>query len=255
MIRKENTNNDNVSLKKSIFNELKIKLSNSTFHGLPKIVKNESLIIRIFWILLIITSLLLCLYLLISSIINYHKHDVTLSMKNIEELPTTFPAVTICNINAFNEVYAKNFIEDNVPFARCFYHSNKSEFNECFNSTSKKNVFNGFLGEARRIIASKNLTQNERKKLGFDIKEMLVSCQYNREPCDASNFTWYWNNRYGNCYTFNKGDQNTPLLKTSLTGDLNGLELELTCGMTEINIYISNSPLILLIFKFHQINR
>jgi hypothetical protein len=55
---------------------------------------------------------------------------------------------------------------------------------------------------------------------------MTISCQFQFSgiQCNASNdFIHFWDNQYGNCYTFN-GDSSK---KTSATGEVTGLELEL----------------------------
>ena len=55
--------------------------------------------------------------------------------------------------------------------------------------------------------------------------DMLISCEYNGDACDASNFTSYLDGRYGQCFTFNY-NMSKPLY-TSATVTSVGLELEL----------------------------
>jgi hypothetical protein len=83
-------------------------------------------------------------------------------------------------------------------------------------------------------MAASNLSETQRKYYGYDLlRDMLVYCQYLKTPCGSKNFTWFWSSTYGNCYTFNKIiDLNNPqkVLKTSVSGDLSGLQLELVCS-------------------------
>ncbi len=58
---------------------------------------------------------------------------------------------------------------------------------------------------------------------------MLISCKYNVSLCSEINgdFKKFWNNIYGNCYTFNIEEK----VLTYLTGDQNGLHLEMIVSL------------------------
>jgi hypothetical protein len=169
----------------------------------------------------VITSFSYCFYSLVQCFINFYKYEVTVSIKNVDELPSRFPAITICNINPFNEVYALGYIQQNVPFANCFNLTNTTQFNNCFNTNSVPKAFSAFIKNLKVFMAASNLSETQRKYYGYDLlRDMLVYCQYLKTP-------------YGNCYTFNKIiDLNNPqkVLKTSVSGDLSGLQLELVCS-------------------------
>ena len=222
------------SFKKAFHKKISLWLQYSTFHGLPNIGKNNNYIIRLVWLTFVVTSFSYCFYSLVQCFVNFYKYEVTVSIKNVDELPSTFPAVTLCNINPFNEAYALDYINQNVPFANCFNLTNVTEFNHCFNSDSVPKAFTGFVQNVKLFMAARNLSETERKYFGYDLlRDMLVFCQYFRRPCGPNNFTWFWSNTYGNCYTFNKiVNLNNPqqVLKTSVSGDLNGLQLELVSG-------------------------
>ena len=81
---------------------------------------------------------------------------------------------------------------------------------------------------------------------GFKLTDMLISCTYSGQACSASDFFWYYDFFYGNCYRFNGGpavtsDQSNPdysytsepVKKAYKPGWRNGLRLELysTTGM------------------------
>jgi hypothetical protein len=159
------------------------------------------------------------------------------SISKINELPATFPAVTICNTIPFNRKYAIDFIQQNVPGADCFNllnngTVNKTAFSQCFpSSISANSAFSEFTKELQRVIASKGLNDSQRRYYGYQLdRDMLVSCSFNGVTCTEANFTWSWSNINGNCYTFNKGNEKTELLKTSATSDSYGLILELVVG-------------------------
>lgn len=186
------------------------------------------------WLLCFIGGLSYCAVTIVECFVSYFNYEVTVAITKINELPAAFPAVTFCNVNPFNAKYAHEFIKKNVPGADCFEllsgdKLNKSEFNKCFSiSESADIVFSKFLKQLRRVIASKNLSDSERMYYGYQLgRDMLVSCSFNGKSCNENDFTWSWNNNYGNCYTFNKGNDSSELLKTSGKGDSYGLYLEL----------------------------
>jgi hypothetical protein len=94
-----------------------------------------------------------------------------------------------------------------------------------FVSNNSKSVL---IDKLKRSLANANLTASDRFYNGFNLKkDMLISCEYNKKQCSADDFTKYWDNQYGICYTFNKGNDTTPPLKSSLTGENHGLVMQL----------------------------
>ena len=58
-----------------------------------------------------------------------------------------------------------------------------------------------------------------------------MSCYFNNEICNASDFTWKFDPLYGNCYEFNS---NANAAKYSMIpGWINGLMLELYVNFNE----------------------
>ena len=84
-----------------------------------------------------------------------------------------------------------------------------------------------FVDRINRIIANdKNLTEDDKNEYGFTLDhDLLISCEYNGEICVKENFTKYWSNEYGYCYSFNSNPRNA--LNSSVTGFKHGLKLEL----------------------------
>jgi hypothetical protein len=192
----------------------------------------------ILWTIATIASLTYCAVTIASSVEQYYTWGVTITMSRINDLPANFPVVTICNVNPFNE--ARNeflkYFEKKMNLSDCFANSGITEFLDCFNQKhayqiSFNNAFDGFLDKMKRIVADENLTKEFRASLGYSLdQDMLVSCKFNGEYCSEANGKFYkfWNNQYGNCYSFNYGKQSSnPILKTSATGDQSGLHLEL----------------------------
>ena len=67
------------------------------------------------------------------------------------------------------------------------------------------------------VINNKNLTDQERKSLGYELSNMLISCRLSYQKCNESDFTYFFHPFYGNCYTFNKAPDDS-IKKVSVTG-------------------------------------
>lgn len=84
------------------------------------------------------------------------------------------------------------------------------------------------------IVADKNLTSQQLESIGFTFETMVLSCEYNGVQCSRGDFTWFYSQQYGNCYTFNaeKFDNGSlrNAFKTSKSGPSTGLLLELFAG-------------------------
>ena len=77
--------------------------------------------------------------------IEYFKYEVSVKINTYQDLPATFPAVTICNTNPFNELYAFNYTFSKLPEAACFKLRNGYDFSKCLNSTATNSAYDAFL--------------------------------------------------------------------------------------------------------------
>uniref|UniRef100_A0A8C5R6Z1 Sodium channel epithelial 1 subunit gamma n=1 Tax=Leptobrachium leishanense TaxID=445787 RepID=A0A8C5R6Z1_9ANUR len=71
--------------------------------------------------------------------------------------------------------------------------------------------------------------------MGYSAEELLVNCFFNGQPCDSRNFTLFHHSLYGNCYTFNNGQE---LLVSSMGGIEYGLKVILHIDEHEYNPYL-----------------
>lgn len=72
-----------------------------TMHGIPNIFRSNNLFIKCMWAVAFLLSSGLCIFLIIQSVVNYSNFDVITKIRVLNEVPMTFPTVTICNKNAF----------------------------------------------------------------------------------------------------------------------------------------------------------
>jgi hypothetical protein len=75
-------------------------------HGLPNIYRAKFLITRLLWTACYLACFGYTLYLVTNSVHRYYSYETVVSTQIIRETPTDFPAVTICNLNPFNEIYS-----------------------------------------------------------------------------------------------------------------------------------------------------
>jgi hypothetical protein len=93
-VEKRNMFHKKVSLIKEITAEV---FSNSTMHGLSRIIKTKSWIIKLIWGLFLITSICCFMSYSIESLYDFLDYKVTTEIRTIYETPTVFPTVVFCN--------------------------------------------------------------------------------------------------------------------------------------------------------------
>ncbi|XP_059889056.1 amiloride-sensitive sodium channel subunit gamma isoform X2 [Delphinus delphis] len=76
--------------------------------------------------------------------------------------------------------------------------------------------------------------------MSYSAEELLVTCFFDGESCDARNFTRFHHPMYGNCYTFNNR-QNETILSTSMGGSEYGLQVILYLNEEEYNPFLVSS--------------
>ena len=208
----------------------KIKeLAESTvIHGIPKILKSKNIIIKILWIIFFLAAIASCSYMIASNITDFYNYDVISKTEIITETRMLFPTVTICNIESLVSEYAQDLEK---KYAAAYDISLDS------NSTEDLNANMYDISYIVKIIAYKNFTDQEKQRLGHNLSEILSSCQFGEKNCSASNFSWYFDLNFGNCYQFNSGydhlGNQVKLSETINPGPFNGLMLDFLFPLDE----------------------
>lgn len=198
----------------------------STSHGIPNIARSESLIIRLIWALSVGVSVSYCGYLIIDTFINFMSNPVSINIQILEETPTMFPTISICNLNPFKQ--GDPYIDT------VFNNLIKSQNLSVYDSHAPK-----YLESSSRILKSyvSGLNDSQKMYFGNDLKDMISYCTFNSYKCSASDFDWFYDFNYGNCYKFNPNG-----LKYVGKGGLNGgLQLELYIGNSSSEDSYSNN--------------
>ncbi|XP_070810929.1 amiloride-sensitive sodium channel subunit gamma [Pituophis catenifer annectens] len=80
----------------------------------------------------------------------------------------------------------------------------------------------------------------EKERMSYSAEELMLSCLFDGDSCDARNFTSFHHPLHGNCYTFNSG-QEGKILTTSTGGSENGLQVILYIEEADYNPFLVTS--------------
>jgi hypothetical protein len=179
----QNSNQSKWALLRETFVEFSKR---SDVNGYVKIFEYDNVFIKFIWFLVLLGSLFITGYVLSWSVLAYLDYGVSSQIGLVYELPTEFPAVTLCDSNPFISKQSFNLMDS-------IYKS--ENLREDWSTLNKLTTM---------LISSPAYGDDNRKKLGFDINEFQLNCTFNNIDC-RSELHWYWDYDYGNCYQFNVG--------------------------------------------------
>ena len=128
----------------------------STFHCYPKIFQYENKIAKVVWSLVFILFSAATSFLVATSVNDFFEYRVVSTIRLVDERPILFPAVTICDNNAFNTLQAQHLMD-----------SLWSDYFSDRNRTSAE--MRSFIEFTKAYAMSNRLTENEKKQLGNTI--------------------------------------------------------------------------------------
>jgi hypothetical protein len=215
--------NRNSSLRKLVKSVLVDCITNTTVVGPPNIIKeNLHFGMKVMWFICFLGFSSYCIVNVVQTFQDYLKYPTVVSTAYVHEIPTQFPAVSFCNMKSpdRSSIYTQEFF----AYLSAINYSLDPTSNFFFNLLdwiiSKKYLW-------IQLIDSFSHNSSFIESLGYQIEDMLVSCEFNYLPCNSSDFSYFYHPQYGNCYTFNK---NMPAKTVSVPGVLYGLQLELYLG-------------------------
>ena len=184
--------------------------------GLPNIIRSKFVVIKCIWCVILTCSAGICAWLIVQSVQDYLKYEVTTKDRLFSEQEAIFPTITICQINPFSTDYAVSlFLEA---------------------GTTSINSLEWFT----KNTTGSYLTDDQKRQLS-NLDNIILSCSFDGESCNSSDFTWVWHPRYYNCYRYNSGfDSNgnkKTLKKVNIAGGLSSFIVELYAGLPN---FISN---------------
>ncbi|XP_033096490.1 degenerin-like protein unc-105 [Anneissia japonica] len=238
----------------------------TTAHGIPNIYRSETKLGKIIWTSLFLAAVSLLLYQSKELVAKYLTYPVDVQLDVEYKTELEFPAVTICNINPIRESLLR---ED--PDLKDTNQEKDSDQCDGFKETSpsnrggmnpnqdEKEEYKGweyFLSQtdpygtetvARQEMETlsnllSNKSNEEKNKLGHQIKDLLVSCSWSSLFCSPKNFTnHFFNAFHGNCYTFNSKPNGSEPKKSKYSGPSAGLSIMLFIEQHEYLFDVSTS--------------
>jgi hypothetical protein len=191
----------------------------TTINGLKNILIAKHKAIRIIWIIVFIISSCFCMYLLMSNCLSFLNFETKTIIQEINDPLSQFPTIVLCNRNTFTTLYAYQYLKE-YSFSQ-----NASEYFEKPDVRSLKN--NEYIYKAFASYLKKSNKTSDIKPLDYELKDIMISCEFNGAVCNENNFEWFFHGLYGNCYTFNINSS----LKSYRSGKKRGLTIELFVGI------------------------
>ena len=230
---------------KEVKAKIKVALSEigevSSWHGVPNIIRNDRIFVKVLWILIILISMGACTFILSNVGIQYFAYEVVTKITVQSEIPAQMPSIVICNSNGLMGDTALNFSKYVLNTYNITEYNNYLNYKSSISSTQLNTKSNMLDPKLMVLTKSRDsmYTDEFRKSLGLSIGDMLVSCTFHLVECSADYFVWQYDTYYGNCYRF-IGDATginssttTAIYRTNLIGKegvFNGLSLELFVG-------------------------
>ena len=172
------------------------------------------------WIFVLILSAISCLVLIVKSIQEYLRYEVSTRTRLLTEQQSVFPTITICNLNPYTTPYA----------------------DALFSSANITNDVNNIwlLDKYWREMTGNYLNDAQKEKMS-DLNDMLISCQFGFLTCNVSDFEFIYHPYHYNCYRFNSGAGSFPIKKVLFSGEASALTIDLYTGLTDSQNYPNNT--------------
>jgi len=211
---------------KSILNDVENEFIRACF----KVFKTDYKLLKLFLIVFILLSTSLAAFLVIETILSFLNFEVNTTTRVIHETSSSFPKITLCNYNPFTTEYSVEYLrqvnQQERPDIDMF---NETQLNT-LDFAAKSALFTDVYTAAN--MAMMNMSEDEQKKLGHTLQDIMISCSFNYEACDVNkDFEWKFDSFFGNCYVFN---WKLPESKRSyIAGSLFGLTVQFYVGFNE----------------------
>lgn len=173
-------------MKNKLKETVKQRLESSSLIIFPNIVKNDSKILKIIWLILSFVSAGFCSMLIIKNVNDYLSYQVITKTNVNYETKLKFPVVSICN--SFSQE-AYDLVE-----------LNKSAIQSLPNFE-----YNYYTRIYLKYYKNKGINIT---KMGKSLKETMFRCSFMQHPCNVSqDFEEYYDMNYGRCFRFNSNKQ------------------------------------------------
>lgn len=195
-------NKNKILIKSKLKQEASKSIESLTTHGFPNLFRTNYYSIKFMWLIVILGSAALSVYFIAKTLSDYFDYNVTTEVRLIDTDELEFPVISICNKNKFSTNYSVNFVKKLVNS-----YSNFS-FEEIFEPNFKHQNLTFLLRNRIENWAADylfgNIDVNDREKCTSSPKDFLLYCRFDGNICSHSDFEYFYNQKYGNCYKFNE---------------------------------------------------
>ncbi|XP_060082440.1 amiloride-sensitive sodium channel subunit alpha-like [Ylistrum balloti] len=219
-----------VSAKDSMKVKFKQYADGCYMHGPSAIARSVNIVRMTVWILVLATGWGMTVWQLTELIKKFYTYPTSTNLILNSNGSMLFPAVTVCNVNPvrLSQLSSTSTSISNLIAAagttsapRVWAWDNFDDNNSYYDSYDPGTAV-GFDFALEYAI----LDDSTKTSSGHQLEDMLVSCSFKGKSCSPSNFSHFLHYKYGNCYTFNSGF-NQSITETEKTGPIYGLTLEL----------------------------
>ncbi|XP_053551428.1 amiloride-sensitive sodium channel subunit gamma-like [Bombina bombina] len=213
-------------------------IQNTSAHGIPNIFRSRHWLRRLVWLSFVSLALFCALWQCTEMVMTYYTYPSHEKIMLISSAKLKFPAVTICNLNSVKLSAIKRSFAMATSLQdsglELTHRRNRSHSMNMSSDYPDENV--QYAGAFNRFASEFNQLPDEQKiRMGHQLEEMLIFCNFHGQECNSSFFSAFINYKFGNCYTFNsqkgsdfKGNPvSTDPLNTTKAGFMYGLHLEL----------------------------
>jgi hypothetical protein len=217
----------------SLMDLLKEHLTNEMNAAIFISIETSHIILKTFLVIFLLVAYGLAAYTTIELILTYLQYDVTTTSRTIYETPSVFPKVTFCNLSPFTtrsglEYYVNQLFSDS----------------QLTNLSYNSKFLNAMASKVFAFDRALNSNDSVKKSISHSLEDVLIGCKFNYQSCTSADFTWEFDNFYGNCFSFNSGFNSSghkvDLKMSSLAGSSYGLQLDLYVNSYE-NLTLFNS--------------
>ena len=172
------------------------------FDCYSKIFEYENRVAKILWTLLFACFTALTACLVVKCVMDFAKFEVVTTIRIVNERPTDYPTVTICNNNAFTSRKAQHLIEQVAT----------DQYDVDFSNLTSMEFYARYPIEnvtelAKMYVARPDYGDENRGFLGFPAYDIL-SCKYAGKDCLDNDLVPFYSYDYGNCWQFNATGKN-----------------------------------------------
>ena len=221
------SNRGSLSFKQRLLNKDRSRfnkyIQSTTTHGVVYIFIGKSKIRRLFWLVIVLTAGIGCLFNVSNRIIFLASGPTSTTVSFIETDSVDFPAVTLCNLNLIRKSYLESVSPGLAELIRNAFYAQGS-YQLCKNAFEQLEPNSVFVNESFPDLLWKGRHTAE---------ETISTCRFKGQECNWTDFMPVLTPS-GVCYTFNSGKL-APIVKTNGTGIRFALSLIVNIQQHEYN--------------------